>query len=185
MLPKRLIVGDSLYFSTVATGYPASAGWALTYYLRPLVAGPAAFSISTTASGDAFVASVTKTTAAAWTPSDYSWDACVEKGAERYTVDSGLVTLAVNPATVAAYDARSSAEVALAAAYQALANFNASGGRIKKYEIAGRSMEFDTAGDLIKIIDKLRAQVMREHAATAVANGQPDPRRITLRLANG
>jgi hypothetical protein len=55
---------------------------------------------------------------------------------------------------------------------------------MRRYSIAGREMEFDGAGDILKLVSYWRIQVLREHAASAVAKGQADPRRIYLRAGN-
>jgi hypothetical protein len=183
----RIIAGDTLDFVTTFVGYPA-ATWTCTYYFVPRVAGSGtAFSVVCTAGteADAHRCAAAAATTALWTPAEYSWFARVTSGSESYSGDAwpwrGSVTLLPNPATATTYDARSVAEKALEDAESALATYQASGGKVKRYSIGGREMEFSEGGELLKQISYWRIQVKRERAAASVANGMADPRRIYLR----
>lgn len=178
-----LVVGDSLDFITSVVDYPASAGYTLKHRLVPRSSGTA-IEITASASGDDYETQVAAATTATWTAGEYSWFAWVEKAGERWQVDSGTCTLQINPATSSAYDGRSVAERALEDARTALANFSATGGRVKSYSIAGRSMEFDAAADILKLVTYWQAEVMRERGAKAARDGLPDPRRISIRMSN-
>jgi hypothetical protein len=182
-MQETIRCGDTLDFTTTLTDYPASAGWVLTYRLLPRTSGTP-ISIVGIASDDDHRSTAAAATTAAWTAGDYSWVGYVTLGAESYTVDEGEVTLLPNLRTASAHDSRSVAEKALEDAETALANFQASGGRVRRYSIAGREMEFDGAGDILKLVSYWRIQVTREHAASAVAKGLADPRRIYLRAGN-
>ncbi len=182
----RIICGDTLDFVTTFAGYPA-ATWTCTYYFLPRTAGSgAAFSVICTAGteAEAHRCAAAAATTALWTPAEYSWTARMSSGAEVYEVDRGTVTLAANPATATAYDGRSRAEKALEDAEAALANFQSSGGRVKRYSIGGREMEFDNSGEILAVVSYWKIEVRRERAAAAVAEGRPDPRRIYLRAGN-
>ncbi|MBK9704785.1 MAG: hypothetical protein IPO75_15825 [Betaproteobacteria bacterium] len=93
------------------------------------------------------------------------------------------MTLLPNLALATAYDGRSVAEKALDDANAALASFQSSGGRVKRYSIGGREMEFDNGGDILKLVSYWRIEVKRERARTAIAKGMADPRRIYLRAS--
>jgi hypothetical protein len=179
-MQEKLRVGDTLDFTTTLADYPASAGWVLTYRLIPRTSGTP-ISLPGTASGDDHRTSATATTTAAWTAGEYSWAGYVDKAGEHYVVDNGTVTLLPNLATATAYDGRTQAETALEDAKTALATYQASGGKVKAYTIAGRSMEFTDGGEILKQISYWQIQVTREQAASAVAKGLADPRRIYLR----
>jgi hypothetical protein len=179
-MQERIRVGDTLDFTTTLVDYPASSGWVLTYRLIPRTSGTP-ISIVGTASGDDHRTSAVASTTATWTAGEYSWVGYVDLSGEHYVVDEGVVTLLPNLATATAYDGRSKAAKALEDAETALANFQATGGRVKRYSIAGREMEFDGAGDILKLVSYWRVEVMRERAADAVAKGRYDPRRIYLR----
>jgi hypothetical protein len=175
-------IGDTLDFGTSLADYPASAGWVLTYRLTPFVSGTPIVIVGT-ADGDAHRTGVTAATTATWTAGEYSWSAYVHLAGEHYTVDKGTVTLLPNLSTATAYDGRSRAQTALEDAEAALASYQASGGRVKRYAIAGREMEFGDGGAILKEISYWRIQVTREEAAAAVAKGLADPRRIYLRAS--
>lgn len=180
----QLVVGDTVDFVTTLPDYPV-ATWTLTYYLLPRTSGTPI--TITCVAGDGEYdhrCGASALLTAAWTPGEYSWRALVSSGIERYEVDSGTVTLLPDPATATAYDIRSQAEIALEDAKAALAAFQSSGGRVKSYSIAGRSMEFDAAGDILKLVSYWQVEVTREQAAKQVAKGQSDPRRIYLRAGS-
>lgn len=178
-----LIVGDTLDYTTSVPDYLASDGYALTYRLIPRTSG-SAITITTIASGDDFRAYVAPAVTATWTAGEYSWAAYVTKAGDRWTVDEGTCTIKVDPATVAAYDGRSEAQIALEAAIAALANYTATGGRVRRYAIAGREMEYANAADLLKEVNYWQSVVNREQAAEAVRKGQADPRRVYIRMSN-
>jgi thiamine pyrophosphate-dependent acetolactate synthase large subunit-like protein len=69
---------------------------------------------------------------------------------------------------------------ALASARAALATFNSTGGRVKRYAIGGREMEFHSIGDCLRLVAYWQAIVNKETAAAAIAAGLRDPRRIYL-----
>jgi hypothetical protein len=176
-------VGDTLDFTTTLADYPASAGWVLTYRLIPRASGTA-ITITGTASGDDHRTSATATTSATWTAGEYSWAAYVALADERYTVDTGVVTLTPNLATATAHDNRSQAQTALEEAKAAFATFQSTGGRVRSYSIAGRSMEYADEAALLKAISYWQIQVKIEEAANRRKLGLDDGRRIYLRAGN-
>ena len=183
-MQDNLIIGDTLDFVTSVPAWPASAGYTLKYRLIPRVSGTPITLTASTSGVDDYRVSVSPTTTATWTAGEYTWSAWVEKSGERRTVDNGLVTIKYDPSTAAAYDGRTQAQKALEDCKTALANFQATGGRVKSYSIGGRSMEFDDAGGILTLMNYWQWQVTREAAATAVAQGLSDPRRIYVRMSN-
>lgn len=179
-----LRVGDTLDFTTTLTDYPASAGWVLTYRLVPRTSGTA-ITIVGIAVGDDHRTVAAATTTATWTAGEYSFSGYVDLATEHYTVDDGVITLLPNLSTASAYDGRSQAQKALEDAQTALANFQATGGRVRRYSIAGREMEFDNGGELLKLVSYWQAEVWKETAAKRRAKGLDDGRRIYLRVAGG
>lgn len=188
MILDQLIIGDTLDFVDQVPGYPATDGWTLKYLLAARFATPTQASITLTATTyqttDYRVQSAPATTAG-WKAGTYTWTRWVEKAGARQSLGSGEIEMAPDPATLTqGADLRTTAERALADAQAALANFQATGGRVKSYSIAGRSMEFDAAGDILKLVSYWQAEVMRERAAKAKRAGLPDPRRISIRMSN-
>ena len=63
---------------------------------------------------------------------------------------------------------------------EALAAYTADGGAtVESYTIAGRSMKFRSAADLISLIDKLERDVARERMAAGILAGGAPGRIVT------
>jgi len=75
----------------------------------------------------------------------------------------GTITVEVDLATIAGpYDGRTQMQIGLANAEAALITFQTSGGRIKAYNIAGRSMTFQDDREIRELCDWFRARVQIE-----------------------
>ena len=183
MLADILTAGDSLDFSTSVTSYPATSGYTLKYRLVPFVSGPP-ITLTATANGADYRIQASVATTGGWVAGNYSWSAWVEKAGERHVVDTGLSQILADPSTITAFDGRSVAQKALQDCLAAFATFQSSGGLIKRYQIAGREMEFADSAVFIERISFWKGEVLRENAANAKSEGLPDPRRITLRMSN-
>lgn len=175
-----LIVGDTLDFPTSVSGYPASAGYTLTYRLIPLVPGTP-ITILAGANGDDYRTQVEAVTTATWAAGQYSWFAEISKALDKFIVDSGVLTLKPNPRTITGYDGRSPARKALDAIDAGLATFGANA-HIQEYTIANRHMRFSTQAELIAMRSQLKDEVWREEAAAKMAAGMPNPRNIHVRF---
>jgi hypothetical protein len=180
-MQEILIVGDTLDFSTVVPGYLSTDGYTLIYRLVPRVSGTP-ITLTALADGDNYRVAESPVTTAAWTAGEYTWSAWVEKTGERYSVDSGTVTLKVDPAVVNAYDGRSPARKALDAINDALGT-HGSQAHVLEYTIGNRSMRFKDQSDLLTMRASLAAEVWREEAAVKMAAGLPNPRQIRVRMA--
>ena len=178
-----ITAGDTLDFLTTVVAYPPADGWTLKYRLVPRVSGTPIV-LTAVPSGTNYRVQASPATTAGWTAGNYSWAAWVEKSGARYVVDEGAVEIKPDPGVIAAYDGRSTAARALEDAMSALASFQASGGRVKRYTINGREVEYDTAGEFVALVNFWKLEVAKETAASLVAQGQPDPRRIYLRMSN-
>ena len=160
MQQQTLVVGDSLNFLTSTPDYPASAGWVLVYRLVPRAAGGSAIQLSATAEGDDHRVAVASATTSNWTPGEYGWASWVERAGEKYTVDSGQITLKPDPRTVAAgVDTRSQGRKALEDLRAALAAWTP---LRRRYRIGDREMEFQSPADIIKLITWWEQQVAAE-----------------------
>lgn len=188
MILDQIIAGDTLDFVDAVPGYPATDGWTLKYRLAPRFTSPSQTPIdliATTYQTTDYRVQAAPATTAAWKAGVYTWARWVEKSGARQSLGTGELQMQADPSQLAAgADLRTDAERALTDAQTALANFQATGGRVKSYAIAGRSMEFDSAGDILKLVTYWQAEVARERAARAKRDGAPDPRRITLRMSN-
>lgn len=197
MILTQLVVGDTLDFTDTIADYPATDGWTLKYVLVPEFTDPVQAPITLTATTyntTDYRVSIAPSTTAGWKAGKYTWKRWVEKTGARQTLDADGATesqqdnrieLLPDPTVlVAGYDSRSLAVKALEDAQTALANFSSTGGRVKSYSIAGRSMEFDTAEELVRLVKYWENEVRKENAAKAVAAGRPDPRKYYVRLGN-
>lgn len=179
-----LPVGDSATWSddpvVLPDGRTADAtGWALTYYLR----GPSQIDLAAAADGKNFKTTLSATASAALAAGSYVWSAAITNATERITVGGGQATLTQNLATIsAAFDGRSVAKIALANCEAAMATFNATGGKVKSYEIAGRRMEFQTIADLMTLHAFWKAKVKAEETQQQIANGLGNPRNLFTRF---
>lgn len=165
---------------TLPDGRTADASaWTLTYYLR----GPSVLTLVASASGKNWSSTLTAVASAALLAGTYGWTAIITSGSERITVGAGPAVITPDLTTqIAGFDPRSVAQRALEACEAAMATFNATGGKVKKYDIAGRSMEFQTIGDLVTLHSFWKAKVMGELHMQSVANGLGNPRNLFTRF---
>lgn len=188
MIGTVYAAGDSIDFVDQVDSYPASDGWTLKYRLTPQFGSPVQAPITLTATTyqtTGYEVTVAPATTALWKAGRYTWSRWVEKTGYRHAIDSGNVDVQPDPSAIGqGYDPRSQAQKALDDAKTALAGFTASSGRIKRYAIAGREMEFETGGEILSLITFWRIEVAREKAATARREGKPDPRQIQIRCGS-
>lgn len=153
--------------------------WTLTYYLR----GPASLDLVATTLGNGWSTTLTALASAELAAGTYAWTAIVTSGLERITVGAGQLVLSPDITQQGgSYDPRSLAQRALEACEAAMATFNATGGKVKKYEIAGRTMEFQTIADLLTLHSFWKAKVMAELSASSIASGLGNPRNLFTRF---
>mgnify|MGYP001174207642 CR=1 FL=1 len=184
-LPATLIAGDSAswtdepYVDAAGRRYDA-AGYALTYELR----GPGApLTLSAQTDGQGWKTSLTTSASAALTAGLWFWAAILTATGERITIARGQVEVTADPvAQAAGYDGRSQAERALADAETALASFKSSQGKIKKYTIGARSMEFYAAAEILEVISYWRTKVQNERAAKSISDGLGNPKNLMVRF---
>lgn len=183
-MQSTLIAGDSLDFLTTVNDYPPADGWTLKYRLTPRTGTDPAITITASTSGTDYRVQSAPATTAAWVAGEYAWSAWVEKTGARYVVDEGQCTIKPDPETMAAgTDTRTHASKVLAQIETALEGWATSGGHIAEYEIAGRRMKYADRADVLTMRSTYKAEVWREAAAAAMADGLPNPRQIRVRLA--
>lgn len=188
-LINKLVVGNTWDFSTAATDFPASDGWALTLYLVPRFTSPtqARIEITSAAAPDGVSHRFQRTAVqtAAYAAGQYGYVVNAVKAAEVYTLDgtywTGEVTLLPNPATAAqGADARGHAEKVLAA-IEAVIEGRATSDQ-EEMSIAGRSLKRIPFSDLLVIRNKYRAELASQRAADNLAAGIGAGRRVQVRL---
>lgn len=178
-MKSTLIVGDTLDFLTTIEDYPPADGWTLKYRLVPRTSGTA-ITITAATEGTDYRVQESPTTTASWTAGEYSWSSWVEKSGARYTVDSGTVTLEVNPATISAHDARSHARIVLDN-IQAVIENRATLDQME-YSIEGRSLKRTPLAELLRMRLDYEAIVKAEDAAAKMAVGINPGRKIQFRF---
>lgn len=181
-IASTLTAGDTLDFTTSTPDYPASAGWGVVYKLIPRTAGTV-ITITSTASGDDHLSQVGSSTTATWAAGTYSWVCYAVKAAERYTLQTGSITVDADPGVVTALDTRSSARKALDAVNLALESYG-SRAYMQGYEINGRRQQFHSPGEFLAFRDKLKAEVAREDNAARIAAGLSPRNQIHVRFTS-
>jgi hypothetical protein len=185
-MQQRIVIGDTLSFTTSVPDYPADEGWVLKHRLVPRTGAGAAIALTGTADSDdpsLHLTEVSAAVSAAWTAGQYSWVSYVEQGTQSYTLSTGSVELLANPRTSSApLDLRTQAEIALADAKAALASWT---GTTKSYTIGNRSMTFNTRAEIVEKIEFWEMEVQREQRALRLAKGLADPRKTFVRLGRG
>lgn len=177
-MQERLVSGDSLNFSTTTPGYSAADGWVLKFRLVPRTAGNNAIDLTSEADGEDHRTQVAAAVTAGWTPDTYGWAGWVEKGTEKYTVQSGQIVVKPDPRTAAAgLDSRSEARKALDQAKAALASWTPT---TRRYRIGDREREFNSAAEIIKLITYWEQKVQEEDRLAGRA--ETIGRRIYTRL---
>jgi hypothetical protein len=191
-MQQALVAGDTLKFTTSVPEYPASEGWTLNYYLIPRTSG-ARIDFTAIANGDDYDVEVPASTTADWAAGEYSWAAEVVLSGEKYTVDGwtsadgryrggDVISIKPDPRVITAFDNRSSARKILDGLL-ALYETHASGqGLARSYTIAGRSMEFRDAADLIAQIRFWKAEVAKEERAERIRAGLDSGGRLLVRF---
>ena len=177
--PSTVVAGDSVTWRKTLADYPADQGWALSYVL---INAAGKITINAAADGDSHLVSVLPATSALWAPGEYTWQGSASKAGERYTVETGTLTIKPDLAAQAAgFDTRSSARQALDLFEQAIVTQGATAWTLE-YEIAGRRMKFRSVDEFLKMLNKLRSDVARETAADRIAAGLGGKSKIYVRF---
>jgi len=153
--PQDLYSGDSKSWSVTLSNYPASEGWALTYYFSQ--AGETPTPIPTTPVGDDYLVSLTPQLTGLMNPGKWSWVSRVAKGSELITVDRGSLKILPDPSKP--YDSRSHAEKALEAITATLEGRLTES--VTEYTIDGVMCKHMTHEELLKLHMLYKAMVRR------------------------
>ena len=177
-VPTEWTAGDTIIWDVKIPDYPADEGWALSYYLKNATSNIGA--INASADGADYTVTVTATASASYTIGDYHYQAFVTKGSERFTVDSGKITINKNFADSGNYDDRSHAKVVLEAV-EAVIEGRASKDQ-ESYTIAGRSLARTPIPDLMVLRDRYKAEGVREDRADRIKRGLGHSGRVKVRF---
>ena len=179
-VPAQLTAGDTVQWRISLADYPASAGWVLRYRL---INAAGKIDIAASADGDDHLVDVSAVTSAGWAAGYYDYQAYVDGvDSQRKTLANGRIRIAPNLAGQSgSFDNRTDARKCLDALNSALATYGAKA-YTKEYEIHGRRMSFNTPSEFLAFRSKLQAEVSREEAANAVANGQAPRNKVYVRF---
>lgn len=174
-------LGDTLDHTATSALYPPADGWVLKYRLVPRTTGTA-IDITCTTVADGYRALVTAATTSAWTAGTYGWASWVELTGVKHSIAAGSIDLLADPRTASgALDMRAADQVALDAVRATLRG--TASANVLSYEIAGRKLQHYSIAELLQLESKLATDVARSAAATAMASGQADTRKVYVRLA--
>lgn len=166
MLQDQITAGDTLNYTVSVPQYPATAGWVLKLRLVPRSTGVAA-TYTAAASGADHRVTVSAAVTATWVAGAYGWATWVEKAGERYSLQSGQVTVLADPAqALESADTRTHAQKVLDAV-QAVIEGRASSTQAE-YQIAGRAVKHIPMAELLALRDRYAWMVRAEKSpATA------------------
>ena len=173
--PSSVYAGDTVAWTKSLNDYPATA-WTLYYALQR---DGGSISIEASADGNTHSVSVAAATTATWVPATYQWTAYVSDGTNRYTVETGEITIKPNP-TAGGYDTRGYAKRMLDA-IEALLEGRATSD-VSSYSIGGRSLSKMSVSELVQWRQKFRREYESEKAAERVARGLNTGRKILTRF---
>lgn len=179
-LPATHRAGDTLSSTWSLSDYPATAGWALRL---TLISAAQRYQASASASGADHVFTVAAATTAVWVPGAYYWTVDATKTTERYTVARGGIDVLPDLAAASTYDTRTPARKALEAAEAALATYGAQA-YLQQIQFGDRRQQFQTPGDFLSFISRLRAQVRAEEQAERIAQGLQPRNRLLVRFTS-
>jgi hypothetical protein len=177
----RAVAGDTWTWLWSSADYPASAGWAVSWRL----VGPGvALVITTTASGDAHLATASAASTGALTV-DVAGVPCTlvgwaSRAGERFEIYRAACAVLPNPATITG-DLRGHAARTLAA-INALLEGRATKDQ-QSYKIGERELSRIPVNELLALRDYYRAEAQREDEAAALASGRPRSRMVVTRMA--
>lgn len=182
-LPTTHTAGDTFTHTASLAAYPASSAWVGKLRLVPRAAGGAAIELTATASGDDHTFTASAATTTNWPAGDYTLVQWVEKAGEVRTTETGQLTVAANPRTIAVgTDTRSIARRTLADLIAARSTWATTQGRTRRYKIGDREREFASAAELSQEIAFWQGQLAVEDNASRLAQGLRPKNRILTRF---
>jgi hypothetical protein len=178
--PRRLQAGDTWEWIRTLIDFPASLGWVLKYYLRGATAGMT-LDITATANSNPALGSVddfaisVPASSTSLPAGEYAWSARVEKGAEKYTVDQGTLTVTPDVSQATTIDNRSHNRKV----YESIcAVIEKTATRIEQeYEVEGRKLMLRSPMELQKM-KAIYSRLVRQEERNA--GQRPKHRRVVM-----
>lgn len=153
-MPSSFVAGTTVKYTVTHDAYPANDGWGLVLYMAGVnIITP----VTGSATGRAFLVTLTSTITAALGAGNYQWREVVTKSGESYIAASGVVTVAADIMTASAGSMQAWEEKALAVVEAALlGRLNADQ---QSFQIAGRAVTKIPIAELLEIRAKLRGSI--------------------------
>lgn len=178
-IPEEIRAGDSVSWRKSFSSFPASDGWSLLY---ALVMEGQQIKITSAADGDDHLIDLSSDDTKDYAPGSYKYEAYLKKGAERYTVAEGFVTIAPNlEAAMTGYDARPFCyrlRDALEAALEGRASETQTAISIKDRTISEMSHE-----ELDRALMSAKRKVMNYERNQRIKQGQPSGATVKVRFS--
>ena len=170
------MAGNTVVWLNSPVDFPASDGWTVTH---SFVNSSSAFSTTSTASGDSHLTTIAAVTSASVAAGDYEWQSYATKGAERYPVGSGSITVNANFAT-GATDGRSHVKTVLDA-IQAVIENSATNDQAS-VSINGRSITKYSLTELLELRSLYKAEYASKLKAERIAAGLGHCGKVRIRF---
>lgn len=175
-LPKQIRAGDTLSFTDQLADYSALDGWTLVY---ALVNRTNQITITSSASGSDHAVSEVYAVTEGYAPGTYRYQAYVDDGSDRHTVESGTVEI-LPDLKGGMVDDRSHAEKVLEA-LEATMEGKASQDQLSM-SINGRSLTRFSPAELMKWRDRYKAEVNQQRMAEKIKAGLNTGRKTQIRF---
>jgi len=184
-IPAIVAAGTTITWRDDDTTVPfdqhaTSADWTLTYYLRSSISG--AHTVTGSAYNSGWQVTISATDSTDFNEGDWSWEAVVSKGSEKFRIGQGQIKVKQSLAytgTAGVIETRSQNKIDRDNIKAALRKF-ADG--MQEYSIGGRTFKRSNISDLHSELDRLNAIVMREDIAEKVSQGLGNPTRFFVRF---
>jgi len=178
--PATILAGDTITWKRNNADYTPADGWTLTYAIR---SSTVKYDVICTTSGVDYLAAISAGTSATYIAGKYAWIAYVTKGAEKHTIAQGAVTILPDLTTAGLADPRTDARIIYDSLIVAYKSYVSSSGTMSAFSVAGKSVSFKSAADIILQIEHWRRIVQSEEDAANVAKGFQSSRRVGLRMS--
>lgn len=152
-LPATITAGDSYAITLSFSDYPATAGWAI----KCALAGVSVLEVTSVANGAAHDLTLSATVTAALNAGTYQYRLRAVNGAQAHTLETGVVAVVADLATLGPGDGQSWAEKTLAVVEAVLANTATA--EMKMYMIGGRQVQLLSLAELRSLRQELRAEL--------------------------
>jgi len=174
--PASLFAGTSFIWTMNLPGYLPADGWSLVVDIAN--AGNH-YQATSTDNGDGLhLITLTSAFTTPITPGDYTMAISATNGTDLFHVNTTQLT--IRPNLSSAVDARSHVKKTLDALEAWIESRSPA---VSKYQIAGRSMEYWPAAELLAFHSRYRQLYQNELNAARLANGQKPRRRLLTRMA--